>query len=380
MAVPSPAVAAANGFGFNLFHKLSGGDSDNVVISPTSLMLALAMTYNGAGGETKAAMAEALQLSKIPVADVNAQLSELQRELQTGEPKVKLLLANSLWADDGVAFAPQFLETCERSYRAKARTLDFSSPRALATINDWAEDNTRGLIREILTPADLQAASSLIIDAAYLKGRWSNPFEVGKTNNWEFTLQDGKRKSIAMMKREGEYIYAEDRSLQAIALPYGTGRMNMIVVLPSDEQGLPALREAMDATAWSGLLRTMVKRKGEIKLPRFEVTYDAYVTGALKALGMNLPFSGKADFSPMGEGMPPLGFVKHKSFLRVTEKNTEAAAVTSVATATSRLPGGDGPFLMTVDHPFLLGIVDTKTGALLFLGAINDPKETRAGE
>lgn len=377
---PQPAVAAANIFGFNLFHKLTQ-KPENVFISPTSLMLALAMTYNGAGGETKTEMAKVLQVSGLPIADLNSQLAALQQDLPQADPQVQVEIANSLWASKGFAFKPPFVKVCQDSYQATLDSLDFGSPRALATINGWANDKTHGLIPEIVTQQDLAQAALLLMDAVYFKGKWSNPFEEEDTHHQDFALLNGQTKTVQMMEREGEYIYAEDGRLQAIALPYGSGRMNMIVALPRDKQGLPALQKATDDKAWRSLLKRMAKREGTIKLPRFEIAYEAYLNEALKALGMTTVF-GSADFSPMADGLDFLSFVKHKSYLRVTEKKTEAAAVTVAGPgmAPPPPPVDAGPFEMIVDHPFLLGIVDTQTGALVFLGGIVDPKETRAGE
>jgi serpin B len=382
VAPPQPAVAAANAFGFNLFHKLTEGRTENVFISPTSLMLALAMAYNGAAGETRKALATALQVSDIPLNDLNGQLAALQRSAQEGEENVQVGIANSLWADKGFPLKSDFTKLCETYYDANARNVNLHSSRARRTINAWAEKETRGLIPEVLTPQDLAQAALLLVDVVYFKGKWSNPFKEEDTAQAQFTLPGRGQKPVQMMKREGDYIYTEDERLQAIAMPYGTGRMNMIVVLPRDKQGLPALQKAIDDKTWPVLLGKMVKRGGVIKLPRFEMMYEAYLNDALKALGAALAFGPGADFSGLSEVQSWIEFVKHVSFLRVTEKKTEAAAVSAANTTITAPPPPppSGPFEMIVDHPFLLGIVDTKTGALLFLGAINDPKETRAGE
>jgi serine protease inhibitor len=375
---PQPAVTAANAFGFHLFHKLTGATADNVFISPTSLMLALAMTYNGAGGETKAAMAKTLQVSGISVTDLNQQLSELQESLQTGNRRVQVEIANSLWASQGFTFRPEFVKICDASYAARVQTLDFRSGRALKTINGWAKKSTHGLIPAIVTPEDLNQGDLLLMDAVYFKGKWSNEFEKYITRQADFTLLDGKRKSVQMMEREGDYLYTEDDRLQAIALPYGDGRMNMIVVLPREEQGLPALQDKTSDETWKQLMGKMTKREGTIGLPRFEIGYERYLNEALKALGMGVAFTPTGDFSLMGDDIMGLAFVKHKTLLRVTERNTEAAAIAPSSVVTAAPP--PTAFDMRVNHPFLLGILDTKTGSVVFLGSVSDPQETRAGE
>jgi serine protease inhibitor len=378
---PQPAVAAANAFGFNLFHKLTTDNTNNVFISPTSLMLALAMCYNGAGGGTKTAIAKALQVSDIPLNDLNGQLSVLQKSLQTGEENVQVSLANSLWADKGFPLTSDFTKLCDTYYDATVRNVDLQSSGAGRAINGWARKATNGLIPEIVTQQNLGQAALLLLDAVYFKGKWSNPFKNENTKQADFSLPGGRQKSVRMMERAGEYIYTEDAKLQAIALPYGVGQMNMIVVLPRDRQGLPALQRAMTDKTWTALLGKMAKRGGTIKLPRFEMMYEAYLNDALKAMGAGMAFGPAADFSGLSKVPTMIGFAKHVSFLRVTEKKTEAAAVSLFSMKCAAPPPPSfGPFEMIVDHPFLLGIVDTKTGAVVFLGGINDPKETRAGE
>jgi serpin B len=380
LAQASPAVAAANAFGFNLFHKLTAGKPDNVFISPTSLMLALAMTYNGAGGQTQAEMARVLQISGIPTRDLNKQLSTLQKALHEDDTQVHLEIANSLWANNGYSFKSPFAKLCNDSYDATLDSLDFSSPQALNTINGWASDKTHGLFPHIVTQQDLSQAALLLIDAVYFKGKWSNPFNQEYTHQAPFYLLGGKKKTVQMMTNSDAYIYTHGERLQAIALPYGDGRMAMIVVLPRGKRGLPALQESMTEKTWQTLLKRMRLAEGTIKLPRFEIDYEAYINHALEALGMRAAFTSGADFSAMADGIPGLAFVKHKSYLRVTEKKTQAAAASIGAPAAAGGPGMMGPFQMTVDHPFLLGIVDTQTGALVFLGGIVDPRETRPGE
>lgn len=375
---PQPAVAASNTFGFSLFHKLTTDKPQNVFISPTSLMLALAMTYNGAGGQTKIEMAKALQISGIPVDDLNRQLSELQKDLQDADRDVQVQIANSIWASRNYRLKTPFADLCRQSYGATLDTLDFGSPFAAIAINRWANRKTHGAIRTIVRANELPQTALLLLDAVYFKGKWSNPFKVKSTRPAEFTLLGGQRKTVQMMARYGSYIYAEDGGLQAVALPYGTGRMNMIVLLPRDKQGLPALLKAMDDTAWRSLSRRMGRLEGMVKLPRFQIAHEAQLDEALKTLGMATALD-HGDFSGIADNLPGLSRVKQKTYLRVTEKKTEAAAISlfEMKSAESIAPQ---PFQMIVDHPFLLGIVDTKTGATLFLGAIVDPQETRAGE
>ena len=372
---PKPAIAAANSFGCDLFRKLAA-DNGNAFLSPTSLMLALSMAYNGAAGEAATAMARTLHVSELTIGDLNGQLVTLQKSIEAPDSQVQIDIANSLWAREGLVVRPQFAKLCDRRYHASLRTLDFLSPDAAEEVNAWAAEKTHGRIRGIVDQSDLGKAYMVLLNAIYFKGRWSNQFNRGETKEADFTLPTGKTKKVRMMRQCEKYVYGEDSRLQAVALPYGSGRLNMIVVLPRDHQGLPGLLKTMDGEAWQKLLGGMAQFQGTVRLPRFEVACNLRPESALRTMGMGAAFLPDADFSPISPDLQGLSFVKHNGFLRVTEKGTEAAAVTGVAMEPGMPPVAVPPFEMTVDHPFLLAIVDIQTGALLFLGAISNPQET----
>ncbi|MEN6304479.1 MAG: serpin family protein [Armatimonadia bacterium] len=376
---PEPAVVAANAFGCDLFRKLAT-DEKNVLLSPTSLMLALSMVYNGAGGETKTAMAGTLHVSDIPTEDLNRQLVALQRALQAPDNQVQLDIASSLWARQDLVFRPQFAKLCDRQYHASLQALDFLSPGAAEEINAWAAEKTKGRILEIVDQSDLVEAGALLLNAIYFKGQWSNQFSPWETKEADFTLPTGKTKKVRMMRQYEEYVYGEDSRRQAVALPYASGRLNMIIVLPRDRKGLPGLLKTMGYEAWQKLLAGMTKLQGTVGLPRFEVACKLRPEAALKALGMGAAFRYDADFSAISPDIQGLTFVRHNTFLRVIEEGTEAAAVGGPGLAPGMPPVPPvPPFEMIVNHPFLLAVVDSQTGALLFLGAIDDPQEAPTG-
>jgi len=363
-------------FAFDLFGKLQAEKpGENLFVSPISVSMALGMTANGAAGSTRDAMFEALHWQGLTIADVDKGLQALKVDLQSADPALKLTIADSLWSDDEVEFKPGFLEANRTFFDAEVASLDFADPASAKRINDWVNDKTNGLIPEITTPQDLAGLWMMLLDAVYFKGKWTDPFEKDKTEDATFTLLEGE-KTVPMMAQVGEYRYLEDHKLQAIALPYGNQRVEMIVVLPAPDNNLADFCQGLNADDFNDLLRNMAKREGTIKLPRFTAKMDRKLNDVLGALGMAEAFDkDKADFSDMSESKVWIDIVRQKSFVKVDEEGTEAAAVTQVGMVGAAAPAPGEPFEMIVNRPFFLAIRDAGTETLLFMGAIVEPEE-----
>jgi serine protease inhibitor len=376
-AVDARLVTANTRFGLNLIAQLRQQAPDqNVFISPSSIAFALTMTYNGAAGDTRTAMAKVLELQGLTPDQINQANAALREGLLNPDPQVQLAIANSLWAKRGVEFDPNFTATNRQYFGAELQTLDFSSSRAADTINAWVSRNTQDKIREIVRRPLPGTAVLFLINAVYFKGRWTNVFEESATKDGPFTLLDGRTKAVPLMSRSGEYPYAETGAFQAISLPYGRRRVSMCILLPAKTSSLAQLCQTLTPENWDAWLSQLHSREGTIKLPRFRTECDFKLNDSLKALGMADAFDpARADFTAMSPQAPPLWIdeVKHKTFVEVNELGTEAAAATSVGMAMSAKMPPAAPFVMVVDRPFLCAIRDNATGALLFLGAIIEP-------
>ncbi len=363
-------------FGFKLFHKLIENNKDqNLFVSPASVAIALAMTYNGAAADTRQAMAGTLEFQGLSLDQVNQGNARLRQALDNPDPKVKLNLANSLWLQQGFTFKPEFLQSNEKSFGAALQVLNFADPGASKTINAWVAKATAGKITEIVSRAQ---PPLVIINAIYFKGTWTRPFDKALTKERPFTLADGRQKSVPMMSQAGKYQYWQSPKFQAISLPYGEkGRFNLKIFLPVQGSSLKEFLRELNAANWQQWQDKFQPTPGSIVLPRFKLTYQASLAKALKALGMGVAFDQqKANFSNL---CPATGVfiddVIHKTFVEVNEEGTEAAAVTAVQMAgAARVPHPQEPFTMVVDRPFLVALDDSETGALLFLGAIVEPK------
>ncbi len=369
-------VEANNTFALDLFHALwHEAPGENLFISPASVSMALAMTYNGAAGETAAAMEDVLQIKGMPVQEVNEAFADLRSILENPDPNVELAIANSLWARQGVAFNDDFLQQNQDYFGARVAALDFDRPDAADTINQWVEEQTKGKIKDLIEPPIHPLTVLFLINAIYFQADWAEPFDPELTRTTPFHLPDGSQKEHPLMFREGDYQYLDGDGFQAVSIPYGKNeRLSMYVFLPNPELTLQDFYSRLSPGAWQNWMESFWKTEGLVGLPRFTYEYEVSLNDALKALGMEVAFDDTAaDFSGM-RPIPPRLFiadVKHKSFIDVNEEGTEAAAATSVEIRAESAPMDR--FSMIVDRPFCFSIVDNKTGSILFMGSVTEP-------
>jgi serine protease inhibitor len=366
-----------NDFGFRLLRRLSDGNGANVIVSPLSVSLALAMTYNGAADETRNAIAKTLGAETLSDTDFNRGNRLLLDTIQKADPALQIEIANALWTQSGLSISSEFLKLTHDYFDASAESLNFEGDpgKAADVINSWVKEKTHGKIPEIIKNPS-RSTVLVLTDAVYFKGRWSVPFDKKKTEPRIFHLQGGSV-TTPMMSQDGKYDYFETNSLQVIRLPYGNERLALYIFLPHKNAGLPALVRSLDESHWRQWTRKLVERKGKIVLPVFESTYSQRLNDALKAMGMRVAFGPKADFSRLHPPPPPLRIddVEHKTYVKVDEEGTEAAAATSVGIVAMAVMASPPPFQMVVDHPFFCAIAEQQTGALLFAGVVTDPSQ-----
>jgi serine protease inhibitor len=369
--VDARLVAANTKFGFNLFHTLSKQQpNENIFISPTSVALALSMTYNGVSGETKQEMTKVLELTGMTTQEINAANQGLQNSLQKIDPTVQVLIANSLWAQQGFSLKPEFLQTNQEYYQANVTELDLINPQSLSIINNWVSQKTQGKIEKIVDKIRPDEVLFLI-NAIYFKGNWKTPFDKSKTANKTFSLSDGSSKQHPMMSQTAVYGYYETDKFEAVSLPYGKeGSLSMYIFLPRLNSNLETFLQQLTPENWNKWMQEFRKTNCIIEIPRFKIEYEVELKSTLIALGMAGIFDiSKADFSAMTDDNVAVASVKHKTFVEVNEEGTEAAALTSIHLLRSRLP-----FQMNVNRPFFCAIQDHTTGTILFMGTIVDPQ------
>ncbi|WP_284640043.1 serpin family protein [Paenibacillus silviterrae] len=374
-ALEPPIVQASNSFGLRLHKQLSESKPEtNVILSPVSLSTAMAMTYNGSEGETKAAMATFLGWQDLPLEQLNGGYKKLEALLREPGSRVKLNTANSLWLNNKWKFHDSFLDTVRSSYEAEVRSLDLQGKNAVGTINGWVNKKTNHRIPSLLTNPLPPEAVMVLVNAISFQGGWKHEFDPSLTREGVFKLAGGGEKKVPLMSLGQQLEYLETDEAEAVRLPYGDGQMAMLLIVPKEGVRLDAVQAKLrqDPTPWQQRYPAI---PGDLRLPKFKAEYGAELREELEAMGMKLPFDRtKADFSAMAPSPPNLfiGQIVHKTFLEVNEKGTEAAAATAVLMEAGSAPPKQR-FSLTVDRPFFFAIEDRQTGAWLFMGSIYEP-------
>jgi serpin B len=368
-------VEADNQFGFELFRKVDTWETeaDNLMVSPMSVSLALAMTYNGAAGETKSAMEKTLKLNGLTPEEINQSYQSLINALKTIDPKVMLEIAQSIFFRNGFEVEENFISLNTKYYDAGVSQLDFNSPLALETINNWVAKKTHDKIKTILdeiTPEQMM----FLLNAVYFKGSWAKEFNPESTQSLPFYKADGTIKNIATMCRLDKAEYLSNDLFKAVRLPYGQGDYNLVVFLPQAGKSTSQLISRLDPENWESWLNDFQEvEKVDIRLPKFKFPYEIKLNDILTGMGMGIAFGNEANFTGINRvGGLRIGFVKHKTFIDVNEEGTEAAAVTVVSIEKNSVDPGIVPFY--VDRPFVFAITENKTGAILFLGKVTNPE------
>jgi serpin B len=371
------AIAQLNRFSEQLLKQAMQNDG-NVMISPASIYLALAMTLQGADGTTAEAMKEVLAGSDVTLDELNRTARSLMTYWSSDDDGAQLSLANSIWFDQ--AFVPEksFLQTNADYYAAQARKLDFKDAETIEIINKWVSDATKEKITEIIDEID-PSVFMYLINAVYFKADWAQQFEKTDTYERVFNSPDGE-KSVDFMHRLGSILDISADGASGVALPYVDSDYTFFALMPDDASNTAEnwLQSQPEGEAFAGIyerINSADELQINLALPRFEATYEDSLKDDLSLLGMDIAFApGEADFSRMQEAGGKniyIGDVKHKTFIRVDEKGTEAAAVTAVEMKLTSMPSYDKEIIF--DRPFIYGIMHMPTGVPLFTGIMEDP-------
>lgn len=320
-------------------------------------------------------MARALKLNGLSLAEFNQSQAALMKTLVSSDPKVELSVANSLWARQGGTFKADFLARNRQFFGAEIASLNFNSPRAKATINTWVSQKTKGKIPSIIDQINAQQVL-ILINAIYFKGHWQKRFDKALTRDEPFYLLSGSPQQVPMMSQSGSYQYFQGDNFQSLCLPYGNGSTSLYLFLPAHNTSWSNFLNGFNETAWEQWMRRIQATPGEITIPRFKLDYEVNLNETLKALGMDVAFAeGKADFS----GMRPqrdlfISEVRHKAVIALNEQGTTAAAATSVGMGVTSVVIPPQTFSFIANRPFLLAIRHQQSGAILFMGVVNEPK------
>lgn len=375
VAISLPAKARAmikqsNSFGIDLFKEVALSDEDNLMLSPLSASTALSMLLNGCEEETYVQIRDMLGYKELSLDEINENYNSLVGQLLIIDPAVQLALANSVWYRQDFAAKQTFLEKMNASYNSSTEALDFASPSALTTINNWAKDNTNGKIEKVLEVIDPDAAMFLM-NALYFKGDWTYKFDKNKTAQRLFYPQNSDPENVVMMHSEMPFRLYNGNDFRAIELPYGQQNFAMVVILPNGK--LDGFLESFSGDIWEEItasLDAIEPASSEISLPKFKFDYVKILNDQLKSLGMTdafYPFT--ANLSGISDDDIYVNFVQQNTFVDVNEEGTEAAAVTTIGIDYTTIAEP-----VEVNRPFIFAIRERTTNALLFIGKVEMPE------
>jgi serpin B len=377
-------AADNNTFAFQLYQRLRA-NKGNLFLSPYSISTALAMTYAGARGQTAREMADTLRFY-LPPEELHPAFNALGMELASrgagamgrrGKP-FRLHIANAMWALTGHPFLPSFLDLLSQQYDAGVRLLDFArDPEACrVTINDWVSQETEQKIAELVPRGILDHATAFVLtNAIYFDAAWLQPFAAEATGPESFYLLGGRQITVDMMHKTAEFAYTEGENYQALDLPYSGNELAMLILLPASGR-FDEFDSSCDAAHVGPIIAKLGLRRVMLTMPKFKFESAFSLKQTLSDMGMRTAFMfPAADFSGMdGEHVIYLTAVLHKALVRVDEEGTEAAAATAVVGRMGGAGPSARPIEFTADRPFIFLIHDRKTGAILFLGRVLDPR------
>jgi serine protease inhibitor len=371
-------VEGNNVFAVALYERLRN-QSGNLFFSPESISTALAMAYAGARGGTASEMAKTLHFT-LPAEKLHPAMGALLSDLNAAHEGYQLSVANALWAQQGYTFLDDFLNLLKTNYGAGLNQVNFkgATEAARLTINQWVEQKTQDKIKDLLQPGALRSDTRLVLtNAIYFKGDWETQFDKAQTKNEDFHLSPAQTTTAPLMHREGRFSYFDGGTFQILEVPYKGKELSMIVFLPKDPGGLPALEQSLtDSNLQQWLRQVASVSKVIVTIPKFKMTQQFELGSTLSAMGMPQAFSSSADFAGMtGHRDFAISDVIHKAYVDVNEEGTEAAAATAVTMRALAMPAPQAPPpIFRADHPFVFMIRDNRSGSILFMGRMADPR------
>jgi serpin B len=372
-------VDGNNAFAVDLYGQLRK-QNGNLFFSPESISTAFAMAFAGARGSTASEMASTFHFA-LPPDRLHPAMAALLSGLNSEHPGYQLRVADALWAEKDFRFLDDFLKLTASDYGAGFNRVDFkTAPEAVrGTINQWVEQKTEEKIKDLLPAGSINAATRLVLtNAIYFKGDWQSPFKKAATADEDFHLSSAQTVKTSLMHLTARFNYFNGGTFQALDIPYKSGELSMVVLLPNDVEGLAALEKSLTADAlkqWAGQLRG--GSRVILTLPKFKMTESFQLSKTLSELGMGEAFQkNAADFSAMtGKRDLWISAAIHKAYIDVDEEGTEAAAATGIVMRPSAVARLQPPIVFRADHPFLFLIRDNKSGGVLFMGRVADPTQ-----
>jgi len=355
----APTEGSKTGYALSFFKEVNkvSDPAENIVASPYSAGVALSMLMEGAQGETKVELDNAL----------NGCVFSGQK--LDGGDSVVVKSANSVWVDDNFSVRNHYVDILQKDYEALVECLRFSDPATVRAINNWCSENTNGKIDKIiddLKPGDVM----VLINALYFNAPWEEKFDPSQTSKVVFNGKSGA-KEVDMMYRKGRYNYAEYQGCQMIELPYLGSTYSMFVVLPPEGMDIGSLVPYVNEKIYEEAMGMLEPVEVRFRMPKVKMETEMLLNDALMSMGVKSAFTGAADFRGISESGPlSVSQVKQKCYIDIAESGTEAAAVTSVMVRLTAVRPEYDVKTMTVDRPYVFFIADKESSDILFAGKI----------
>lgn len=369
-----------NGFAFDMYHQLRQ-KNQNLFFSPLSISEALAMTYVGAEGETKAEMAKALHF-KMSDDHLKYAFKGLDSHLKSFNTSkdYTLNMANAVWPEKSFSIQKSFSDDVKMYFASKSTSVDYKNHAGGVknTINNWIAKQTHNRILNMIPSIDPNT-KLILTNAVYFKAKWLNEFDEALTNKKPFYLHDTTEIEVDMMHKTSYLKYVEEADYQAVTLPYNTRGTSMVIILPKKGKYDRVVSGLKSDTLNTIKKNLTTKYDVALSLPKFKITTETVdLVSQFQALGMRHAFSKSADFSGISKDKGlEITQILHKAFIEISEKETEAAAATVVmmGVTSAYTPPPSELKVMHVNRPFIMIVKDEETGQVLFMGNIVNPKK-----
>lgn len=353
--------AAASSFAAELF-KDNYSKGKTTLVSPLSVLTALALVQNGAQGDTLAQLEQAL--GGLDRDTLNAYMRAYCDFLTESE---ELKIANSVWTDSSAEAKRDFLQKAVDSYSAQIFSAQLSSKNTVSSINSWVKKNTDGMIPKIIENADRDAVM-MLINAVAFEAKWETPYTNDDIEKLEFNSYSGKSKKTEFMCST-ESVYLSDSDAVGFMKPYKNGRFAFAALLPNEDVNIDDYIASLSGEKLMKIFSSAKKNEEvDVKMPKFKAEYSTQLIDTLKKMGIEDAFDRKsADFSSLidkNDGAY-IGTVMHKTFIEVDQEGTRAAAATLVGISKMSMPAINP---VCLNRPFVYMIVDTETNLPLFIG------------
>ncbi|ADD09104.1 serpin family protein [Candidatus Aciduliprofundum boonei] len=361
-------VALASGnFGLALFSQIFNV-SNNTVISPLSIWLALAMLYEGARGNTAEEMRNVMYLPRNRTI-LEENIHWFLENFENHTENYTLSIANALWAQEGLDINKDYVQILQDYYNAYFQYLNFrNAEKARNIINSWVENYTNGKIKNLLPQGSITPETiAVLTNAIYFRAIWRYIFREWEISSGSFYTSKGKV-TVDMMHMYQNLRYTEDKDAQILELPYRNCSLSMLIVLPKHG----ALNINIDKIiAWRQSLKYV---DANLSLPKFELHANYKLKKPLERMGLKSVFTSSADLTGI---FPYRGIyaedVYHKTYISVNENGTEAAAATAIPQSSAASPFPMKRVDFNANHPFFFTIQDRETGAIFFMGWVANP-------